>query len=195
VSEFFKPLPPPPGPRIEIKEARRPDWMGPTRGEVPGVVPAERVIARTGEVAISLSCFWVYPAGFQFDVFVDLKDELSELDPFSFGRPSGGEDEGLLLGFQFADGAKATNMRDDWSGMLDSTSPLLMGRGASKSGGHSRHSFWLRPLPPPGPFEIVCEWPAAGVSLTRSELDSHAIAEAASRAKTIFVDNREKAFE
>ena len=165
--------------------------MGPSRGAVPGVVPAERVIARTGGVAISLGCFWVYPAGFQFDVFVDLKDEWSELDPFSFGRLSRKEDEGLLLGFEFADGAKATNARGDWNGRLDSTSPLLVSKGASRSGGHSHHSFWLRPLPTAGPFEIVCEWPAAGVSLTRSELDARTIVEAASRAKTIFADNRE----
>lgn len=162
--------------------------MGPARGAVPGVVPAERVIARTGDVAISLSCFWVYPTGFQFDVFVDLRDERSELDPFSIGRRVRGVDEGLLLGFEFADGTKATNVRDGWGGKPDSTSPMLVGKGASKSGGHSHHSFWLRPLPAPGSFEVVCEWPAAGISLTRSELDSHAIAEAASRAKTIFAD-------
>jgi hypothetical protein len=191
VSEFFEPPPPPPGPRSEIREAPHRHWMGPTRGTVPGVVPAERVIARTDDLAVSLSCLWVYPAGFKFDVFVDLRDEGSDLDPFLIDRHSRGKDEQLLLGFEFADGAKATNMREDWGRGLESGSPLLVGKGASRSGGHSCQSFWLWPLPAPGRLEIVCEWPEAGTPLTRSALDSGAIVEAASRAQTIFADSRE----
>lgn len=165
--------------------------MGPSQGTVPGVVPAERVIARTDDVAISLSCLWVYPAGFKFEVFVDLKDEWEELDPFLFNRRSQGKEERLLLGFEFADGATATNVSKGWGGELDSTSPLLVGKGASRSGGHSCQSFWVWPLPVTGSLEIVCEWPAAEIPLTRSELDSSAIIEAASRAQTIFADSHE----
>ena len=164
--------------------------MGPNRRTVPGVVPAERVIVRTDDAAISLSCLWVYPTGFKFNVFADLENEWSELDPFLINRSSQ-EEEQLLLGFEFADGAKATNVGEVWGGGPDSTSPLLTSRSASKSGSHSHRSFWLWPLPPPGRLEIVCEWPAAGIPLTRSELDSAAIIEAASRAQTIFADNRE----
>jgi hypothetical protein len=164
--------------------------MGPARETVPGVVPSERVIARTNGVAISLSCFWVYPAGFKFDVYVDLKDKESELDPFPFGRCSQREDERLLLGFEFADGAKATSVSERWGGGPEPTPPLLVGKGASRSGGHSHQSFWLWPLPTPGRFEIVCEWPEAGIPLTRSELDAAAILEAASRAQTILADSR-----
>lgn len=158
---------------------------------MPGVVPAERVIVRTDDVAVSLGCFRVYPAGFEFDVFVDLRDEWGKLDPFSFDRRSRTKDERLLLGFEFADGAKATNVSQGWGGELESASPLLVGKGARKSGGHSHRSFWLWPLPAPGPLEIVCEWTVADIPLTRSELDSGAIIEAAARAQTIFAESRE----
>ncbi len=163
------------------------------------MVATERVIAQTDEVAVFLSCFWIYPTGFEFKVFVDTKDKESELDPFEFGRRHRGKDldelstERLLLGFQFADGTKATNVSKG-SGWIEGTGskpPLLVGKGASRGGGHSQHSYWLWPLPPLGPLEFVCSWPAAEIPLTRSELDSGAIVEAASRAQTIFVCDRE----
>lgn len=163
------------------------------------MVATERVIAQTDEVAVSISYFWVYPTGFEFKVFVDPKDKRSELDPFEFDRRSRGKSldertaERLLLGFQFADGTKATNVSRDsgWIGGTGSKPPQLLGKGASRGDGHSRHMYWLWPLPPIGPLEFVCRWPAAGIPLTRSELDSGAIIEAASRARVIFVYDRE----
>jgi hypothetical protein len=163
--------------------------MGPSGGAVPGVVPAEGVIARTDDIAIALGCLLVYPAGFEFDVSADLKDERSELGHLQFDRDPHGESDRLRLGFEFADGTRVTNMGEDWGGRLDSTSSSLCEKRSSRSGGHSRYSFWLSPLPPPGALEIVCEWPAAGVPLTRYELDAAAIIAAASRAQTIFGDD------
>jgi hypothetical protein len=40
----------------------------------------------------------------------------------------------------------------------------------------------------PGRMEFVCEWPAAGLPLTRTELDAAAIIAAAPRAQVAFVD-------
>jgi hypothetical protein len=165
--------------------------MGPSRGAVPAVVAAERAIVRSDGVAISLSCLWVYPTGFRFDLFVDLRDEWSELDPFLLDRRPRRDEERLLLGFEFADGSRATNVKDGWGGDLDSSSPSLVGKGASRSDGQSRRSFWVWPLPAPGHLEIACEWPKAGIPLTRSELDSDAILEAASRAQILFADSSE----
>ena len=56
------------------------------------MVATERVIAQTDLVAVFLSCFWIYPTGFEFKVFVDTKDKESELDPFEFGRRHRGKD-------------------------------------------------------------------------------------------------------
>jgi hypothetical protein len=41
------------------------------------------------------------------------------------------------------------------------------------------------PLPPDGPLSFVCEWPVAGVELTRTEIDAALIIAAASRAQVI----------
>lgn len=169
--------------------------LGAPRRTLPAVVPAERLTARTDEVTVSLSHLMVYPAGFEFEVFVDALDDLSELNPFQISHRPRGQDmdplapEQLLLGFEFADGAKATNVR--MGGNPGTTSPVLIGGGSSRDGGYAHQSFWLCPLPPPGPLEFVCEWPAARIPLTRTELDSAAIIEASSRAQTMFADSRE----
>lgn len=170
--------------------------MGPPRRVVPAVVPIERVVARTDEVGIYLSCFSVYPAGFEFEIFVTAKDEWTDLDPLQFDRHYRARDTGeippgqLRLGFQFADGSKVTNTngRFDWDRDFGSLpkSPVMNGTGGSSRDGQWQHSFWIWPLPPPGPLEFVCEWPAAEIPQTRSELDAAAIIGAASRAGRSF---------
>jgi hypothetical protein len=51
-------------------------------------------------------------------------------------------------------------------------------------GGGPRSSFWrwwAWPLPPAGPMEFVCEWPALGIPETRAGLDAQLILDAAGR--------------
>jgi hypothetical protein len=43
------------------------------------------------------------------------------------------------------------------------------------------------PLPPP--LALVCEWPAAGIPLTRQDIDAGKVREAAQRAQVIFEDH------
>jgi hypothetical protein len=42
------------------------------------------------------------------------------------------------------------------------------------------------PVPPEGPVQLVCEWPAYGIDLTRREIDAADIRAAARRAQVIF---------
>ena len=44
------------------------------------------------------------------------------------------------------------------------------------------------PLPPAGKLAFVCEWPAAGIPLTRHEIDAQIILDAASHAQQLFTD-------
>lgn len=170
----------------------REDWLGPPRTAVPAVVPAERELARTEEASVSLSRFWVYPTGIEFEVLVDADDGWSELDPFDEARFRGSQiressPDRLLIGFEFANGARVTTAGDGPAWRRDGeASPALISRSGHSGGGHWQKKYWLWPIPPPGKVEFVCEWPAAGISLTRSELNSTAIIDAASRAQTIF---------
>jgi hypothetical protein len=46
---------------------------------------------------------------------------------------------------------------------------------------------WIWPLPPPGGLALVCELPAFGVALTRTEVEVQPILEAARRSLRVWV--------
>ena len=51
-------------------------------------------------------------------------------------------------------------------------------------------SYWLWPLPPPGPLALVVEWPAAGIPLSRTEIDASQVIEAAAEAEELWPAER-----
>jgi len=197
VSDFFKPPPP-----LEIgDEPLWQEWMGPPQDVVPAVVPMERIVARTDEVVIYLSGFWVFPAGFETQVRVVARDEESEFDPFGFDYAYEAEQNGeippgqLRIGFEFADGLKVTNTGADFAsewppGLEQPTSPKMSdtgGRGGrDREGGSWGEGFWVWPLPPAGQLVFVCQWPAAEIPLTRFELDAGVILNAVPRGLGVF---------
>lgn len=197
MGDFFEPPPRPP------ERPRQPPWLGAPPGVLPGVVAIELVLARTEEVAIALSRVSAYPAGFSFDVLSAIapQSELAErLEPMLHGpgrhrarREPGLSPELLRIGVQFSDGAKATNVsgfpRFPQEG--EPAGPVMHERGGGGGGGHWQQGFWVWPLPPPGPLIFVCEWPAAGIPLTRHEIDAQEILDAAGRAQVIFPDDAE----
>ena len=63
---------------------------------------------------------------------------------------------------------------------------VLMQRGGGGGGASWDFRFWAWPLPPDGPLEFVAEWPSEGIELTRAEVDSAVVREAAARAVTLW---------
>jgi hypothetical protein len=199
VSEFFEPPPPPP--RREPRERILPPWLGPPNGTVPGVVALEVPLVRTERFAIFITRLDAYPEGFGFDVFALAapgQDEEGLPDPMLFGpgrhilRHGRGEipDHVLRIGVQFSDGRKATNTGGFPHSSADFENPpegpVLHSGGGGGGGGSWHQSEWVWPLPPPGPLAFVCQWPAAGIPLTRHEIDAQVILDAAARAQVVF---------
>lgn len=194
MSDFFEPPP-----RVEEEPEPSHEWGGPPPAAVPATVPVERVVARNDAAAVYLASLSAYPTGFTFDMFVFVAEEGGELDPFDFEYEMLAQRTGeipagkLRLGFLFADDSKATNTgaHFDWhdeSGKPPDA-PIMRSRRGRSDGRLWHNSFWVWPLPPPGKLEFLCEWPAAGIPLTRSELDAGAVAEASTRALRLFPDN------
>ncbi len=194
MSEFFEPPPPPPVPEPEPQP--RPPWMGAPEGTLPGAVALELVLARNDRAAICLTRLGAYPTGFTLDLLVFTTDDA--LDPNLFGlrrrglgpsTPGEIPPEVLRFGIQFADGSKATNIsrrppspRDD----PEPEGPLIFPGGGTGGGSSWSQHLWVWPLPPTGPLSVVCEWPAAGIELTRHELDAQLVLDAVQRAQVIF---------
>jgi hypothetical protein len=168
---------------------RVPSRFGPPEAVLPGVVPVEAVIGRTDDVAVCVGRIAAYPEGFQLELMTHARIDL-DLDPFDFGYRRRGRGDGeldpelLRFGIEFADGRKATNVEglhvapDDELALVES---------AGGGGGGSWHQgYWVPELPPEGPLAFVAEWPAAGLALTRMEIDAAPIREAAGRSQVLW---------
>jgi len=177
-----------------------PPWFGPPRGVIPGVVALELMLVRTAQVAVCITRLAAYPTGFEFELrtLAANRQPESELDPMLFGahrhRRLRGADSApedvLKIGVEFADGAKATNMGGFQHGDDPPPAPVMHPGAGGGGGGDWNQSEWVWPLPPPGPLAFVCEWLAAAVPLSRSEIDAKLIIDAAARAEVIFPDDR-----
>jgi hypothetical protein len=192
-----------------------PPWIRPPLGTVPAVVPLELALARSDRFAVFVTHLAAYPEGFEFEVLAVAApgQDVEDLpDPMLFGpgprshlRGRGGEipDDVLLIGVQFSDGRKATNIGGSPPAPPEVETPPeapVMMNGGDGGGGHwwmpgltafpdprRRHQTeWVWPLPPPGPVAFVCQWPAVGIPLSRQEIDAQLILDASARAQVAF---------
>jgi hypothetical protein len=199
---FFEAPDTPPQPQ---PPPRSPEWLGPPNGVLPGVLATELVIAEGAQHAICVSRLCAYPTGFTFELLT-LARSFDAIDPQLFGPhaahlrrarngPSELEPDELRYGVQFADERKATNLahRYEVAGEAPPSGILLRPNGGSGGGRSYRQDVWVWPLPPPGPLAFVCEWPAAGIELTRYQIDAAVVLDAAARARTLWPDDEPEA--
>jgi hypothetical protein len=94
----------------------------------------------------------------------------------------------LRLGIECSDGAKATTFDAHRFFMTDErpSGPVLIQRGGSGGMRTWELGFWVWPLPPPGAFAFVSEWPAEGIALTRREIDADLIRQSAASAEELW---------
>ena len=95
------------------------------------------------------------------------------------------------FGLQFSDGGKAAGSPGGRRPDHDSepAGPVLY----PFAGGGGPHSFvsrwWAWPLPPAGPLEFVCEWPAFGIAESRTGIDAQLILDAARRSVRLWPED------
>ncbi|HSS89276.1 MAG TPA: hypothetical protein VLL69_08160 [Streptosporangiaceae bacterium] len=196
---FFESIPQPPPPPEPVLQ-RRPAWMR-SDAVIPGSVPAESVLIRTGQVAVAIGSVRAYPNGFEFTVHIRLRREdetgwPGHSDPFERHRPgrgTPGDDDQLRLGILYADGRRAATTGERYQPPDDGDDGrLVLQRGGG--GGSSRScdwDFWVHPLPPEGPVTLVASWLEHGIAESRAELDGAAIRAAAQRALTLWPEEPE----
>jgi len=187
VSDFFEAPPP----RPEPIEHRQPEWFGPPDNVLPVVVALELELARGDDFALATRRADVYPTGAAFHVLLLLRRPVTDPMEFMSFHPQRSKDKSELLriGVQYADGAKATNMempffRDDPEERPPG--PVMMPRGGGGGGRHFDMSFWLWPLPKEDPFQLVVEWSARGVALSRFDVPVAPLLEAAARCEELW---------
>jgi hypothetical protein len=179
----------------EPEEPARPPWFGPPDDEVGVVIVIERAVARTQQALVSVRSTTVYREGFSVAVAAyravasEDDDELDLWDDMAFMRGRGADaDEVLRFGVEFANGSKATNL-DRFPqvkrGELPS-SPVLTGGPQGGGGSRTDLSYWVWPLPPPGPLAFVCEWPSEAIPVSRIVIEGDVVRDAAVQARRIW---------
>lgn len=175
----------------EMRRLQQPD------NEIPAPIPVVLTLARTEDLAVAVVGLAAYTTGVSFDVVIHLRPapgsepdlELHDVVGGGWGR-RGAASQQLLLGVEYPDGRTASNVHGSWPhGPYEHDDPpeLVLHEGGGGGDQFSwSQSYWLAPVPPPGPVTLICAWPAMGLAETRHEVDGQLIAEASSRAQVLW---------
>jgi hypothetical protein len=163
-------------------------WDPPV-AEFPAVVPSgPLMLGQSERGAVAVTGISAYSAGFEIIVTARFRPGIG--GPFGPGdRITGGPEaaaarRSVRLGLQFADGTRVIG-QDGGSGQSGDAEPAGPILRPFLVGGGPRSMFWrwwAWPLPPAGPMEFVCEWPAFGIPETRAGLDAQLILDAAAHS-------------
>ncbi|APU12774.1 hypothetical protein [Actinoalloteichus fjordicus] len=212
---FFEPREQPSSIQRPTTRREEPAWLQPPADSFGGVIPLHEAVARSEDAIIVFSEVRAYAEGCVLDVTAKLrrgeklKDDwlgspeskfFETLTSHHYARESPIPDELLRIGVQFQDGSKATTLEYHLfhyhNGQhLPEGKPLLIpvrGYGWSvRRDVLSIHDpLWLTPNPPGEFFDLVIEWPAAGIPETRHRVDGRAIRDAARHAAPYWPDVR-----
>ena len=160
----------------------------PPEAELPGIVQINTVLlGQTDRSAVAVTGLSAYSTGFEIFLTARFRPPRGG----GPGEPSRAEPpepratrRSLRFGLQLSDGRKAIGEHAGRGPGSDTApdGPILrefMGGGGPRS---IVIRWWAWPLPPAGPLEFVCEWPALGIPETRSGIDAQSILDAAARS-------------
>jgi len=176
--------------------------MGPPQPEFGELVDMRPVVISGPKGVVRLGPVLAFSNGFQIQLAVRLREFDMDTDPFghrAWGRYAmkGQElpDDLLRIGVQFADGSKVTSL-DQFQRMINRTAardpfeqpigPVMVPTGGG-SGGLWDMGYWVWPVPPPeGNLEVVLEWAANEIPVTRVPLSANAVVEASQASKALW---------
>jgi hypothetical protein len=155
--------------------------------EFPGIVSADTlVLGRTDQVAVAITGLSAFSNGIEIFVTARIRPSADDLADHERGGPRdlAASRRSFRFGAQFSDGGKVAGSPGDGRADRDSepTGPVLY----PFAGGGGPYTFisrwWMWPLPPDGPMEFVCEWPAFDIAESRVGIDAQLILDAARRS-------------
>ena len=176
---FFRDIEPPEPP----EPVRRPTpvWEPPHSGALGGFVPLRLELARTATHLVLLGPMEAHPSGVSFSVRTRSRS-ADMLGMHRWGDDSEGQ---MRFGVSYADGRSTHDSR--WPHELDvGDGPILVPGGGGGGGTEFKWSYWLWPLPPPGPVTFHLLWEDAGIAETSTSVDAAVFIDAASRAETLW---------
>jgi len=184
---FFEDLPDRDVPDDDRVESPMPEWFGPPRDVLGGVVPLNEVVVRGEHVFIGLQSVIAFPTGLLIALWLGgrrlslPKDRWAAVHDSFFPdirrrrRPP--DEKALRLGIEFPDGRRLGALgRLGYNPFRDDPEPpVLIEQGGGAQGGPqgavARTRLWLWPLPQDDELSLVLEWPELDVPLTYHRID------------------------
>jgi hypothetical protein len=159
--------------------------------EMPGSVAVDAVLGSSGDLVVFFCGMLAFRNGVEFTLQArarTIRSDDSETDWLYEGvNGHGDQADRLLLGFEFADGRRCTNLRGQHGCAPNrQDQPHLSTGGGGGGDGSAEFEYFLSPLPPPGDLRIVCAWPERGIAETITVLSTEDILQAASRARELW---------
>jgi hypothetical protein len=168
-----------------LRRMQRPD------NELPVALPANRLLARTDDVAVGLVGLQVFSTGLSFELAVRVRpsaDRVGRSLHDLFWAASSQEGAAFLLGIEFADGRRLSTLQPDAEGTV------LHQAGGGGGDAAVDQAWWLSALPPDGPLTVVVRCDALGIPETVSVLDGTAVRAAAADVVTLWPWERPPAY-
>ena len=162
----------------------------PPQAELPGIVPIQTLtIGRTGRAAVAVTGLSAFAEGFEVFVTARIRRDGPGGDLGAAPDP-GTARRSFRFGLLLSDGSKVIGEHRGPAHDTQPPGPVL--RAFMSGGGMGTYfsRWWAWPLPPAGPLEFVCEWPAIGVAETRAVIDAQLILDAAARSTRLWPENR-----
>jgi hypothetical protein len=188
----------PPAQETEPSEQPREPWSGPPNNVLGVSVPVDRVVAASDSAVVTVGALTVYGTGFEFEYLVRVRDEmLGELLVESLPgwqrrrRLTSSSDlppELFRFGLEFSDGSRVTTLTANVPFEVRDKQfpPVMIPQGGGGTLARWTAAWWVAPVPPKGVLGFICEWPAAGLAVTRLDIECEPILNAAARAQELW---------
>jgi hypothetical protein len=170
-------------PARSLSPARTPHPWDPPQTEFPAIVPINTLqFGRSGDAAAAITGISAYSSGFEVFVTRLIRPGAPGIDDPAPGTPRAGltAREPFQISVQLSDGSHVISSRPQ--GDSEPAGPILRPRGGGGTLHYQLLQWWAWPLPPSGPLEFICHWPALGPGDTRVRIDARVILDAAQRS-------------
>ena len=193
----------------------QPRWSSPPDDMIGGVVSEQFVLTKNDWFAVVVSRILAFPTGFTMNLVAlarpgtqlpeagtrlrreDITSNLQKVRPRR-GLPFESED-GFTLSLGFSDGSRAAAgwggtgqsifdaySRDALAAMERPPHAFIESTGGGFTPTRHERTYWVAPLPPPGPLRFIFRWRVATLPETESTIDAETVLAAARRANTIW---------
>jgi hypothetical protein len=158
--------------------------------EIPISVAIDAILAENHEVVVFISGARAFSNGVDFTLEARARHAFTDERGHMLGGFHGHGDpsDRLLLGIEFSDGRRCTNLGHplDFNGDDSAERPVLSPGGGNGDTRSSDISLFLSPLPPSGDLRVVCAWPKRGLPETITVLSADDLLDAAERARQLW---------